>query len=103
MARKSKIAKDEKRRKVVARRAVRRVELNEIVRRLSSTRAERVAAQRELARQPRDASTTRVRDRDNADGRPRGYLRTFGLSRVNLRKQAHAGLPDRSAEAFLVT
>ncbi|MFJ3994087.1 30S ribosomal protein S14 [Streptomyces sp. NPDC090032] len=91
MAKKSKIAKNEKRRKVVARYAARRAELNEIVRRMSSTDTERAAAQRELARQPRDASTTRVRNRDSVDGRPRGYLRAFGLSRVNLREQAHAG------------
>ncbi len=51
----------------------------------------RLAAQRELGHQPRDASVTRVRNRDAADGRPRGCLRAFGLSRVNLRKQAHAG------------
>lgn len=91
MAKKSKIAKNEKRRRVVAHYAARRAELNEIVRRLSSTAAERAAAQRELARQPRDASATRVRNRDSVDGRPRGYLRAFGLSRVNLREQAHAG------------
>ncbi|WP_329571625.1 30S ribosomal protein S14 [Streptomyces sp. NBC_01361] len=91
MAKKSKIAKNEKRRRVVARYAARRAELNEIVRRLSSTAEERAAAQRELARQPRDASATRVRNRDSVDGRPRGYLRAFGLSRVNLREQAHAG------------
>ncbi|MFF1687209.1 MULTISPECIES: 30S ribosomal protein S14 [unclassified Streptomyces] len=91
MAKKSKIAKNEKRRRVVARYAARRAELNEIVRRMSSTDTERAAAQRELARQPRDASTTRVRNRDSVDGRPRGYLRAFGLSRVNLREQAHAG------------
>jgi small subunit ribosomal protein S14 len=91
MAKKSKIATNEKRRRVVARYAARRAELNEIVRRLSSTDAERAAAQRELASQPRDASATRVRNRDSVDGRPRGYLRAFGLSRVNLREQAHAG------------
>ncbi|MGG8405780.1 30S ribosomal protein S14, partial [Streptomyces sp. 12297] len=41
--------------------------------------------------QPRDASATRVRNRDAVDGRPRGYLRKFGLSRVRARQQAHAG------------
>ncbi|MFF1396851.1 30S ribosomal protein S14 [Streptomyces sp. NPDC058287] len=91
MTRKSKIAKNEKRRRVVVRCAARRAELNEIVRRLSSTESERAAAQSELARQPTDASATRVRNRDSVDGRPRGYLRAFGLSRVNLREQAHAG------------
>ena len=91
MAKKSKIAKNEKRREIVARYAERRAELKEVVRRASSTEAERVAAQRELDRQPRDASATRVRNRDQVDGRPRGYFRTFGLSRVSLREQAHAG------------
>ncbi|MEV8594697.1 30S ribosomal protein S14 [Streptomyces sp. NPDC052013] len=91
MAKKSKIAKNEQRREIVARYAARRAELKEIVRRPSSTEAERLAAQRELRRQPRDASATRVRNRDQVDGRPRGYVRAFGLSRVNLRGQAHAG------------
>ena len=36
-------------------------------------------------------SATRVRDRDVIDGRPRAYHRAFGLSRVNLPQQAHAG------------
>ncbi|GHI05954.1 30S ribosomal protein S14 [Streptomyces cellostaticus] len=91
MAKQSKIAKNERRKEVVARYAERRAELKEIIRRPSTTEAERIAAQRELRRQPRDASATRVRNRDQVDGRPRGYLRTFGLSRVNLREQAHKG------------
>ncbi|ANS66958.1 30S ribosomal protein S14 [Streptomyces lincolnensis] len=91
MAKKSKIAKNDKRQEVVARYAERRAELKEIIRRPSSTEQERLAAQQELHKQPRDASATRVRNRDQVDGRPRGYFRTFGLSRVNLRGQAHAG------------
>ncbi|MBQ1091623.1 30S ribosomal protein S14 [Streptomyces sp. B93] len=91
MAKKSKIAKNEKRQQVVARYAARRAELKEIIRRPSTGATERLAAQQELRRQPRDASATRVRNRDQVDGRPRGYFRTFGLSRVSLREQAHAG------------
>ncbi|WP_128375373.1 30S ribosomal protein S14 [Streptomyces cavernae] len=91
MAKKSKVAKNDKRREVVARYAERRKELKEIIRRPGSTEAERLAAQRELRRQPRDAGAVRVRNRDAVDGRPRGYLRAFGLSRVNVRVQAHAG------------
>ncbi|MGY4925733.1 30S ribosomal protein S14 [Streptomyces sp. 900105755] len=52
---------------------------------------ERTAAQRELRRQPRDASATRLRNRDAVDGRPRGHLRAFGLSRIRVRETAHAG------------
>ncbi|MFD9369723.1 30S ribosomal protein S14 [Streptomyces sp. NPDC060020] len=91
MAKKSKIARNERRKAVVERYAARRAELREVLRRPSSTPAERAAALAELRRQPRDASATRVRNRDSVDGRPRGHLRRFGLSRVRMREQAHAG------------
>jgi small subunit ribosomal protein S14 len=92
MAKKSKVAKNDRRRETVARYAARRAELKEILRRPGgSTEAERESARAELRRQPRDASATRVRNRDGVDGRPRGYFRAFGLSRLNLREQAHAG------------
>lgn len=44
-----------------------------------------------LAKLPRDASPTRLQNRDSLDGRPRGYMRKFGLSRINFRKLAHEG------------
>jgi small subunit ribosomal protein S14 len=44
-----------------------------------------------LARQPRDASAVRVRNRDAVDGRPRGHLRKFGLSGVRVRELVHQG------------
>ncbi|MYY80751.1 MULTISPECIES: 30S ribosomal protein S14 [unclassified Streptomyces] len=91
MAKKSKIAKNEQRRVIVARYAARRAELKELIRRPGTSPEQRLDARRELARQPRDASATRVRNRDSVDGRPRGYVGAFGLSRVNLREQAHAG------------
>ncbi|MET4923995.1 30S ribosomal protein S14 [Streptomyces sp. PSRA5] len=92
MAKQSKIAKNERRKAVVARYAARRAELKEIVRRPGTPEPERLAALTELRRQPRDAGATRVRNRDSVDGRPRGHLRKFGLSRIRLREQAHAGL-----------
>ncbi|MGP9022516.1 30S ribosomal protein S14 [Streptomyces sp. BR1] len=92
MAKKSKIAKNERRRVVVARYAIRRAALKAIIRDPRSSPEDRAAAQGELCRQPRDASATRIRNRDSVDGRPRGHLRTFGLSRINVRAQAHAGL-----------
>ncbi|MFJ4930118.1 30S ribosomal protein S14 [Streptomyces sp. NPDC088736] len=91
MAKQSKIARNERRKAVVERYSARRAELKEIIRRPSSTPAAREAAASELRRQPRDASATRVRNRDSIDGRPRGHLRRFGLSRVRMRQQAHAG------------
>lgn len=91
MATRSKIVANDRRRATVARFAARRAELKEIVRHPSSSPEARAAAVAELARQPRDASATRVRNRDAVDGRPRGHLRAFGLSRVRLREYAHAG------------
>jgi small subunit ribosomal protein S14 len=91
VAKKSKIAADERRRLTVDRYADRRAELKKIIGSVSVTPAERVAAQAELNRQPRDASPVRVRNRDSIDGRPRGYLRKFGLSRVRVRELAHQG------------
>ncbi|AUG81944.1 30S ribosomal protein S14 [Kitasatospora sp. MMS16-BH015] len=91
MAKRSKIAKNEQRRVVVARYAARRAVLKRLIASTTADPAERLAAQAELQRQPRDASATRVRNRDSVDGRPRGYLRAFGLSRIGVRQQAHAG------------
>ncbi|MFF2652964.1 30S ribosomal protein S14 [Streptomyces sp. NPDC058045] len=91
MAKKSKIAKNEKRKQIVARYAERRAELKSVLASPQTTDDEKAAARAELGRQPRDASATRVRNRDSVDGRPRGHLRHFGLSRVRMREQAHAG------------
>ncbi|MEU5608533.1 30S ribosomal protein S14 [Streptomyces sparsogenes] len=91
MAKKSKIAKNERRRAIVARYAKRRAELKAVIADPQTPDEQRLDAQRELRRQPRDASATRVRNRDSIDGRPRGHLRAFGLSRIRLREMAHAG------------
>ncbi|GAB2560763.1 30S ribosomal protein S14 [Nocardia heshunensis] len=91
MAKKSKIVKNEERKRIVARYAERRAELKAIIRKPTSDDAERIAAQAALAKMPRDASPVRLRNRDAADGRPRGHLRKFGLSRVRVRAMAHRG------------
>ncbi|NKY84956.1 30S ribosomal protein S14 [Nocardia veterana] len=91
MAKKSKIARNEQRRAVVARYAERRAELKELIRNPATHDADRAAAQLALQRLPRDASPVRLRNRDATDGRPRGHLRKFGLSRVRVRELAHRG------------
>ncbi|AGN18635.1 30S ribosomal protein S14 [[Brevibacterium] flavum] len=91
MAKKSKIAKNEKRKEIVARYAERRAELKAIIRNPNTSDEDRLDAQFELNSQPRDAAAVRVRNRDSHDGRPRGYLRKFGLSRVRMREMAHRG------------
>lgn len=91
MAKKSLVAKNEQRRLVVARYDERRRALKAEVSSPSTSPQRREAAVRELSRLPRDASPTRVRNRDVVDGRPRAYNRTFGLSRIRLRDMAHRG------------
>lgn len=91
MAKKSKIVKNQQRALTVARYAERRAELKAVISSASSSPEQRAAAQQELSRQPRDASATRLRNRDVIDGRPRGHLRKFGLSRVRMRQLAHEG------------
>jgi len=91
MAKRSKIVKNDQRAAVVAKYAERRAELKRIIRAPASTPQQKLLAQQELAKQPRDASPVRLRRRDAVDGRPRGHLRKFGLSRVRVRQLAHNG------------
>lgn len=91
MAKKSKIARNAQRAIIVARYAERRAELKRIIACTTSGSMERVAAQAELQCQPRNASATRVRNRDVVDGRPRAYVGKFGLSRIRMRTMAHRG------------
>ncbi|NDL58244.1 30S ribosomal protein S14 [Phytoactinopolyspora mesophila] len=91
MAKKSKIARERQRQLVVQRYAERRAELKRVITSPQSSAEERLAARRELSKQPRDASATRLRNRDYVDGRPRAVYRKFGLSRIRLREMAHRG------------
>lgn len=90
MAKKSKVVANERRRRIVLQYADRRASLKEAARTAATPEA-RAAAVRALGRLPRDASPVRVRNRDQVDGRPRGYVGKVGLSRINLRTLAHRG------------
>lgn len=91
MAKKSKVAKNDKRRAMVAAHAEKRRALKRVISDPRTAADERAAAVARLSRLPRDGSPTRVRNRDVVDGRPRGYLRTFGVSRITMRGMAHRG------------
>ncbi len=91
MAKKSMIARDEKRKRIVARYAVKRAELKANFEEATNQK-EKLDAHRKLQQLPRNSSPTRVRNRCWATGRPRGYYRDFGLCRNQLREMAHAGL-----------
>jgi small subunit ribosomal protein S14 len=91
MAKTSKINKQLRRESIVARYAERRVQYKRDSVNPHLTQQERDEAMAKLQALPRDASPTRLRNRDSVDGRPRGYLRKFGLSRINMRQMAHRG------------
>lgn len=91
MAKKSKIAKNNKRAELIERYAERRAELVSIVKDPEATYADKREAYQQLAKMPRDASATRYRNRCGITGRPRAYYRKFGMSRSALRQLAHNG------------
>lgn len=101
MAKKSMIARNEQRSEVVERYAERRRELKRASVNPHLSAEARQQAMRALHALPRDASPTRVRRRGSSDGRPRGNLRKFGLSRVQFREAAHRGeLPGVSKSSW---
>ncbi|RKL67380.1 30S ribosomal protein S14 [Salipaludibacillus neizhouensis] len=79
MAKKSMVARQKKRERIVAQYAEKRKELKE--------KGDYVA----LANLPRDSSPSRLNNRCKVTGRPRGYLRKFELSRIKFRELAHKG------------
>lgn len=91
MAKKSKIAKNEKRKVIVERYAEKRAQLKKTLVDPNASEEDREAARVGLQKLPRDASPVRVRDRDSIDGRPRGTFRKFGISRIRFRDMAHRG------------
>jgi small subunit ribosomal protein S14 len=91
MAKKSSVEKNEHRRKLVERFRARRAELKKIVQDRSADPGERFEATLKLAQLPRNSSRVRVRNRCILTGRPRGYYRKFGLSRIALRDLASEG------------
>lgn len=91
MAKTSKTVKNQERREIVARYAARRAELKATIRKPTTSVEDREAAYRALRAMPRDASRTRIRNRCAMTGRPRAFLRQFGLSRISFRDMALNG------------
>lgn len=91
MAKISKVVKNEKRKTRVALWAERRAAAKRIINNPKSSPEEVDAAVALLQKMPRDASPVRVRNRCALTGRPRGYLRKFGMSRITLRDLALQG------------
>ena len=91
MAKKSMIAKNEQRKAIVASYAEKRAALKKQLVDPKSTDEQREEARLGLQKLPRNASPVRVRNRDSIDGRPRGHVGAYGISRVRFRDMAHRG------------
>src|SRR6187401_3843759 len=92
MAKLSSINKNERRKKLVKKYAAKYARLKAIADDESLDEGERLIARLKLAEIPRNGNPTRVRNRCETTGRPRGYYRKFGLCRVELRDLANKGL-----------
>lgn len=79
MAKKSKIAREKQRQEIVDRYAEKRAQLKADGDYMG------------LQKLPRNASPTRLHNRDSVDGRPRGYIRKYKMSRIRFRELAHKG------------
>jgi small subunit ribosomal protein S14 len=92
MAKRSSIENNLKRRRITACKKATRAVLSTIVKNKEASFEERIAAVHKLAEMPRNSSATRVRNRCELTGRPRGYYRKFQVSRIALRELGNLGL-----------
>lgn len=90
MAKESMKAREVKRAKLVAKYAEKRAELKKIVN--MGDPVEAYEAARKLQAIPRNANPIRLHNRCKLTGRPKGYMRLFGISRIQFREMASAGL-----------
>jgi small subunit ribosomal protein S14 len=91
MAKKSSIEKNKRRMRLAAKFAARRARLKAIANDENQPAEDRFAARLKLAELPRNSAPTRVRNRCELTGRPRGTYRKFKLSRIALRDMASVG------------
>jgi small subunit ribosomal protein S14 len=91
MAKKALRNREQKRRELVKKFAVRRAQLVEIIEDSKATPAAKQEARAAIQAMPRDSSPVRTRNRCLLTGRPRGVYSKFGLARGKLRQLALRG------------
>ncbi|OCX58638.1 30S ribosomal protein S14 [Thioclava sp. SK-1] len=91
MAKKSMVAREVKRQKLVNKYAGKRAALKEIVKNADLPMEERFKASLKLAEMPRNSSAVRLHNRCQLTGRPHAYYRKLKLSRIMLRDLASFG------------
>ncbi len=91
MPKTSAIERNKKRIALTAKYRVKRAELKATLANPSATDEEFFAAQKALAKLPRNSSKVRIRNRCSMSGRPRAFIGKFGVSRIQFRELALAG------------
>ena len=91
MAKLSLINREKKRQRLVAKFKAKRTNLQKVINDMSKSEEERYEARLALQLLPRNSSPTRLRNRCELTGRPRGNYRKFGLSRIKLRELSMSG------------
>ena len=91
MAKKSVVARQARRKKIVDKYAKAHIELQKIVKNKSLSMEVREGAMKKLQAMPRDAHPTRLRNRCALTGRPRGVFSRFGICRHMIRRLASLG------------
>ncbi len=91
MAKKSVIARERKREKLVQKYKSKRLKLKAIMTDPDASFEDKDQASIQLQKLPRDSSPSRLRNRCKITGRPHGYFRKFGLSRNKLREASMRG------------
>ncbi|PSJ41144.1 30S ribosomal protein S14 [Zobellella taiwanensis] len=86
MAKQSMKAREVKRAKLAEKYSAKRQALKDIISNVNTSDEDRWDAVLKLQQLPRDASPSRQRNRCNITGRPHGFLRKFGLSRIKVRE-----------------
>jgi len=92
MASKGIVNRDQRRRELNAKYSARRAEIKRELHKSwdDPRKVDELYAQ--LRKMPLNSSPTRIHNRDMINGRPKGYIRKFGLSRITFRELAHRGL-----------
>jgi len=91
MPKTSAIQRNEKRKRLVEKYAKLRAELKAVLANPATTDEQFFAAQTKLQKLPKNSSRSRIRNRCSMSGRPRGFKRKFGVSRIQFRELALAG------------
>ncbi|MBW7896181.1 MAG: 30S ribosomal protein S14 [Opitutaceae bacterium] len=91
MPKTSAIERNKKRQQLVEKHKAKRAELKALLANPDTSDEDFFAAQKKLAKLPRNSSPVRVKNRCSLSGRPRAYIRKYGVSRIQFRELALSG------------